>query len=97
MAGFNEKILTQPSLKGWRGRPYGVVCVLSGIELAKSYLKRKDVTSALYYAEMFGDNQLAGSGNVFERIDGDKIAGSSISGFGIPLSEHVKFGGSCSR
>ena len=49
LAGFKEKILTQHSLKDWRGRPYGVVCVLSGIlELAKSYLKRKDVTSALY-------------------------------------------------
>ena len=48
LAGFKEKMLTQPSWIGWRGRPYGVVSVLIGIELAKSYLKRKDVTSALY-------------------------------------------------
>lgn len=91
--GANRKKLSRPEWKVWHGRPYGTVCVLNGIELASCYLKRKDVTSALYYAEMFADNRLGGSGNVFERVDGGDNVESSISGFGIPLNDHIQFGG----
>ena len=56
-----EKTLPRSKWRAWHGRPYGTICVLSGIELASCYLKRKDIASALYYAEMFADNRLGGS------------------------------------
>jgi|AntRauTorckE5430_2_1112549.scaffolds.fasta_scaffold00470_6 hypothetical protein len=77
----------------WRGRPYGVVLHLAGTELAKAYAVSKDYLHALYYAELFADNQIGSSGNTFDRLDELKVITTSLSGFGLSLGTNAQHGG----
>lgn len=83
-SNYNSDLSDSPE---WSGRPYGVVLHLTGIELARACTETKDFASALYYAELFADCRLGGSGSIFERLDSIKVCESSISGFGIPIGK----------
>eukprot|EP00978_Attheya_sp_CCMP212_P021525 scaffold62915_cov55-Attheya_sp.AAC.3 len=75
----------------WRGIPYGVVLRLNGIDIANACIQTKRFSSALYFAEMFADNCLGGSGGCLERlscVDANPGRGThsmihDISGFGM--------------
>lgn len=64
------------------GRPYGVVIDLQDTVLASSFIRLKNYTSGLYYAENYADNTLGGSGCTFEMFPTRKIKQCGLSGFG---------------
>jgi hypothetical protein len=83
-----------PEPPAWKGRPYGIVLHLTSTDLAYAYAKAKDFAAALYYAELFADNRLGGSGCIFERLNSINVVQSSLSGFGIPIEGNSHIGGS---
>ena len=87
---YNEKLPPAPL---WKGRPYGIVLHLTGTDLAYAYANTKDYASALYYAELFADCRLGGSGSIFERLDHVDVVQSSMSGFGVPIEANLHYGG----
>ena len=66
----------------FNGRPYGIVLDIQNTEVSSSFIRLKDYTSSLYYAENYADNRLGGSGCAFELFSGQEILQSSLSGFG---------------
>ena len=59
------KITASP---GWKGRRYGVVLHLDGINIANACLLVRRYISGLFYATLFADNYFGGEGTVLERI-----------------------------
>lgn len=86
---YNESLPSSPT---WRGRPYGVVLQLSGTEVVQAYLSIKEYTYALYYAELFADNQLGGSGCTFEKFEYSRTTQTNLSGFGIDENTKMECG-----
>jgi hypothetical protein len=84
---YNESLPTSPV---WRGRPYGVVLQLSGNEVVQAYLSINEFSYALYYAELFADNQLGGSGCTFEKFEFARTSQSNLSGFGIDVETETQ-------
>lgn len=85
---YNESL---PSSPAWRGRPYGIVLQIPGNEVVQAYLSIKEFTFALYYAELFADNQLGGSGCTFETFEYSRAIQTDLSGFGIDEDSKLKF------
>ena len=84
---------SRDSSPSWRGRPFGITLQLTGSEISSAYAYTKDFASALYYAELFADNRLGGSGCTFEEDirKGDWMQ-TSLSGFGIPIEANRNYG-----
>ena len=82
----------------WKGIPFGVVLHFNGIEIAKSYIHTTAYISSLYYAEMYADNRLGGSGCTFEKItkglfvnNSETVSQYDISGFGVPIESDSSY------
>ncbi len=86
-----------PESPSWRGREYGVVLHLTGIELSSAFAHTKDFASALYYAELFADNRLGRSGQTFCCMDQVNAVQTSLSGFGIPIDINISYGGNSEK
>ena len=55
----------------WKGVPFGVVLHLSGMHIALACIRSKRFASGLFYADLYADNWLGGSGAVLERLSSD--------------------------
>ena len=78
----NQSYNEVPSSPLFSGRPYGVILGFKDNEIASSYLRLKDFSAALYYAEQYADNRLGGSGSTFEMLSSRNIRQTDLSGFG---------------
>ena len=92
---YNENLEPAPA---WRGLPYGVALRLDDLDISAACLSSQQPASALLFADVFADNNLSGSGAVFERLASLKVSQRPIfeqSPSTSQLEKATKSGDSC--